>query len=72
MVAMQRRMRSMPHSFQDRIATEKARCTERLAATPQGPDRDALIKKIRQLDTASQVNDWLQSPGLKSSEFARP
>ncbi len=32
---------------------------------PLGKDRDALIKKARQLDTASHINEWLSSPGLR-------
>jgi hypothetical protein len=27
---------------------------------------DALRKKIRQLETASHMNEWLSSPGLQS------
>jgi hypothetical protein len=62
---MQQRVRSKPHSLESQIAAEKARCTEQLAAAPHGPERDALVEKIRQLDIASHMNDWLQSPGLK-------
>jgi hypothetical protein len=32
---------------------------------PQGKDREALIRKARQLHTASQINEWLLSPGLR-------
>lgn len=32
---------------------------------PQGPERDALLRKARQLETASEVNSWLTSPGLR-------
>jgi hypothetical protein len=59
---MQQRIRSRPHSFEDQIATEKARCEQ--ARLQKG----ALIKKIRQLTTANHMNDWLRSPGLKSPE----
>ena len=62
---MQQRVSSKPHSLEAQIAAEKARCTEQLAAAPDGPERDALVRKIRQLDTASHMNDWLRSPGLK-------
>ena len=31
---------------------------------PYGKERDALLKKARQLETASQINQWLSSPGL--------
>lgn len=66
---MQQRVRSKPHSLEAQIAAEKARCTKQLAAAPYGPERDALVKKIRQLDTASHINDWLRSPGLKPPEI---
>ncbi|MDO8978573.1 MAG: hypothetical protein Q7V17_04995 [Afipia sp.] len=32
---------------------------------PPGKDRDALIKKARQLATACHINEWLASPGFK-------
>jgi hypothetical protein len=64
---MQRR-RSVPHTFDENIAAEKVRCTEQLADMPQGPQRDALVKKIRQLDTASHMSDWLRSSGLRPPE----
>jgi hypothetical protein len=64
---MQRR-RSQPHSFEDRIAAEKLRLEEQLAASPHGPARDALIRKIRQLKTASQMSDWQRSSGLQSPD----
>jgi len=64
---MQQRRRSPPHTFKHQIA-EKARCEEHLAQTPHSPVRDALVKKIRQLDTASHMNDWLKSPELSPPE----
>jgi hypothetical protein len=35
---------------------------------PHGKERDALIKRARQLETASQINQWLSSPELKAPE----
>jgi len=32
---------------------------------PHGTARDALVRKARQLETASQINQWLSSPELK-------
>jgi len=32
---------------------------------PQDRDREALVRKARQLRTASQINEWLSSPGLQ-------
>ena len=34
------------------------------AELPRGPERDALLKKARQLGTASEMEKWLSSPGL--------
>jgi hypothetical protein len=65
---MQQRSRSKLNSFEDRIAAEKARVEEQLAEVSHGPQRDALVKKIRQLDTASHLNEWLCSPGLQPPE----
>jgi hypothetical protein len=64
---MQRRQ-SAPHTFEGQIAAAKARCEEQLTSTPHGPQRDALVKKIRQLNTASHMSDWLRSPELRSPD----
>jgi hypothetical protein len=31
---------------------------------PYGKEREELLRRARQLETASQVNEWLSSPGL--------
>jgi hypothetical protein len=62
---MQQRRRSRPHSFEHQLATEKARLKAQLANAPRGPERDVLVKKIRQIETASHINEWLSSPGLQ-------
>jgi hypothetical protein len=35
---------------------------------PHGREREAIIKKARQLETASQINQWLSSPELRPPE----
>jgi len=65
--AMKRR-RSKAHSFADQISAERAKAEGEAAKLPPGPAKDAMLKKIRQLDTASHVNEWLSSPGLKSPD----
>jgi hypothetical protein len=32
---------------------------------PPGPERDALLRRARQMETASHMQDWLSSPGLQ-------
>jgi hypothetical protein len=62
---MQQRRQSHPHSFEDQLAAEKVRLRLHLASAPRGPDRDMLITKLRQIETASHINEWLSSPGLQ-------
>jgi hypothetical protein len=35
---------------------------------PYGREREALARKARQLETASQLNQWLSSPELRPPE----
>jgi hypothetical protein len=62
---MQRR-RSAPHTFEENIAAEKATHEAQLTRLKPGPEMDALRKKIRQLETASHMSEWLSSPGLQA------
>ena len=63
---MQRRRRSVPHTFEGNIAAEKAKLEAQLAQLKSGPEMDAIRKKIRQLETASHMSEWLSSPGLQT------
>ena len=58
------RQRSIP-AFEDQIAADKARLEAQLAHLPAGRKKYELLKKIRQLETASHISDWLSSPGLQ-------
>ena len=64
---MQRR-RSVRDTFEDRIAAEKAKLEAQAAKLEPGPQMDGLRRKIRQLETASHVNEWLTSPELRPPE----
>jgi hypothetical protein len=39
---------------------------EQAEALPHGPEREALMRKARQLETASHVNEWVTSSGLQA------
>ena len=58
--------RSVFGRFEERVAAEKARLEAQAAKLPPGPAKDGLLKKIRQLETASHLNEWITSPGLQS------
>jgi hypothetical protein len=62
---MQRRRSSVPRSFEESIAAEKARLKAQVAKLPPGAQKDGLLRKISQLETASHINEWLSSPGLQ-------
>jgi hypothetical protein len=67
---MQRRRRSVPHTFEENIAAEKAKLEAQIAKLKPGTQRDALLREIRQLDTAARLSEWLSSPGLRPPEPA--
>ena len=67
---MQRRRRSVPHTFEENIAAEKAKLHAQVAQLKPGPQMDRLLKKIRQLETASHINEWISSQGLQPPESA--
>jgi hypothetical protein len=52
------------HTFEENIAAEKAKLEAQIAKLNPGPQMDALLKKIRQLETAAHMSEWLSSPGL--------
>jgi len=49
-----------PHTFEQNIAAEKAKLEAQLANLKPGPEIEAIRKKIRQLDSAAHIGDWLR------------
>ena len=64
---MKRRL-SVPHSFEENVAAEKVKLEAQIAHLKPGPEMEALRRKIRQLDTASHMSDWLSSSGLQAPQ----
>jgi hypothetical protein len=58
-----RRRKSVPHTLAGNIALEKAKLETALAKLKAGPEMDAIRDKIKQLETATKMNEWLGSPG---------
>lgn len=52
-------------SLKERLALFANEIREK-AEQLSGPERDALLKKARQADTAAHLDDWANSPGLRS------
>jgi hypothetical protein len=65
---MMRRSRSVPHTLEKNLAAEKGQLQSELATLKPGPQMDAIRKKIRQLDTAAHMSEWLSSPELQAPE----
>ncbi len=59
-----RRKNSVP--FDERLHKAASEAREAAQQLPQGAERDALLKKARQAETAVHLNEWLTSPGLQS------
>lgn len=61
------RRRRIKHkaTFAERLAEEANRLKELAGRTPQGPDRDLILRKVRQVETALHINEWAVSPGLQ-------
>ena len=67
--AMVKRRRRIVHkeSFEERLAEEARRFKEAAEEQPHGSmARELLLRRARQAETASRMNDWLSSPGLAS------
>jgi hypothetical protein len=54
-------------SLQDRLSIWAKQVREQAAKLPPGIEKEVLLKKARQADTASHLNDWANSPGLRAS-----
>jgi hypothetical protein len=52
-------------AFEQRLAQEAHRVKERAKTLPQGKERELLSRKVRQLETASRISEWISSPGLQ-------
>jgi hypothetical protein len=62
---MQRRFKQTT-TLQERLAREAERARARATLMPSGKERDALLRKARQAETASRIDQWLSLPGLRS------
>ena len=54
-------------TFEERLAEEARQFKEAAEKQPPGSTaRELLLRRARQAETASRMNDWLSSPGLAS------
>jgi hypothetical protein len=52
-------------TLQDRIVAWAKQLRAQAAELPPGPEREELLKKVRQAETAMHLDDWANSSGLQ-------
>jgi hypothetical protein len=52
-------------SLNDRLQLFSEKLKAKAAELKPGPEKDALLKRARMADTASHINDWANSAGLR-------
>ena len=52
-------------TLEERLVEQAKSLSEQAKLLGPGPVRDELIRRARQANTASHMNDWLRSPGLQ-------
>jgi hypothetical protein len=62
---LKRRRFKQTTSLKDRLTTWAQQLREEAERLPSGADRDALLKRASRADTASHLDDWINSPGLQ-------
>jgi hypothetical protein len=63
---MFRRRVKQTESLEIRLSAESARLRAEAQKLPPGIEREELLRKARQAETASHMSEWLTSPGLQS------
>jgi hypothetical protein len=53
-------------SLKDRLILWSQKVREDAEKLRPGPEQDVLLKKARQADTAAHLDQWANSPGLRS------
>jgi hypothetical protein len=65
---MAKKRRRVKHTatFEERLASEAIKFKEAAEQQPPGSmARELLLRRARQAETASHINNWLSSPGLQ-------
>jgi hypothetical protein len=65
---MQRRRFKQTIPLDKRLEDQAARLRQEADNTPPGIERDTLLRRARQAETAAHLQEWLMSPGLRPPE----
>jgi hypothetical protein len=64
-MTVRRRRFEQKQSLEERLAAYAESAREVAALLPPGAEKDELLRKARQADTAVHLNEWANSPGLQ-------
>jgi hypothetical protein len=63
---LHRRRFKQTESLEQRLSEEATKLRKEAQGTPPGFQREQLIRRARQAETASHMSEWLRSPGLRT------
>ncbi|MEY9418031.1 hypothetical protein ABIF69_004473 [Bradyrhizobium japonicum] len=70
---MQRRRRfKQALSLQDRLAAFARQVSENASKLPPGPNKESLLKKARQAETASRLDGWVAASDRQQRQAQTP
>jgi hypothetical protein len=61
---MERRRIKHEASLEERLAEQARRLREQAKTLPPRKERDGLMRRAREAEITSHINEWLTSPGL--------
>jgi hypothetical protein len=61
----ERRRNKQTRSLKDRLTSFADEVRAKAFALPPGDERNDLLRRARQAETASHLEDWANSPGLQ-------
>ena len=64
----QRRRLKQSQPLKHRLIEQVKRLREEAKLKGPGVERETLLRKARQVETAAHIDEWLSSPGLRSSK----
>ncbi|KYH00959.1 hypothetical protein SE91_22695 [Bradyrhizobium sp. DOA1] len=53
------RRRSEPHTFEQRLDAQRQRLQHEIARLPDGQQRESVVARLEQLQTAAEMHDFL-------------
>ena len=68
---IKRRRFKQTASLSERLVRNVEQLEAQLATLPPGPERDRLVRQIRQNEIAANIDQWLKSTGLQPPQEVR-